>query len=63
MEGDLTYGGGHSVQHTNDALQICTPGTYVISLPIFTPMNLTKIKKSKTVQVIFSINSLNKKSI
>ena len=63
MEGDLTCGAEHTVQYASDALQICAPGTCVTLLPISTPMNLTKVKKSKTVWVIFSINSLNKKSI
>ena len=31
-KGDLTLGGEHAVQHTDDALQNCTSETYIILL-------------------------------
>ena len=38
-EGDLTLGGEHTVQHTDDAFQHCTPATYIILLTNGTPVN------------------------
>ena len=32
MEGDLTWGGEHTLQCTYDVLQNCTPETYIILL-------------------------------
>ena len=32
MEGDLTWGGKHTIQYTDDVLQNCTPETYIILL-------------------------------
>ena len=34
MEAKLTWGGEHTLQHTGDVLQHCTPETYIILLPI-----------------------------
>ena len=42
MEGDLTWGGEHTVQCTENVLQNCTPETYIISLINVTPINLIK---------------------
>ena len=39
MEGDLTWGGEHTTQYTDDVLQNCTPEIYVILLTNATPMN------------------------
>ena len=30
MEGDLTWGGEHTIQYTDDVLQNCTHGTYIL---------------------------------
>ena len=30
MEGDLTWGGEHTIQYTDDVLQNCTPETCII---------------------------------
>ena len=30
MEGDLTWGGEHTMQSVHDVLQNCTPETYII---------------------------------
>ena len=30
MEGDLTWGGEHTIQYTDDELQNCTPETSII---------------------------------
>ena len=40
MEGDLTWGGEHTIQYTGDVLQSCTPKTYIILLTDATPINL-----------------------
>ena len=40
MEGDLTWGGEHSIQYTDDVSQNCTPEPmYIISLTKVTPIN------------------------
>ena len=39
MEGDLTWGGEHTTQHTDDVLQNWTPETYIILLTIVDPVN------------------------
>ena len=40
MEGDWTWGGEHTAQHTEDVLQDCAPETYVILLTTnVTPIN------------------------
>ena len=51
MEGDLTLGGKHTIQYTDNKLQNCTPETYIILLINVTPTNsikILKIKKDKT---------------
>ena len=45
MGGDLTWGGEHIIQYTDDVLYNCTPETYVILLTNVTPIN--SIKKEK----------------
>ena len=32
MEGDLTWGGEHTIQHTDDVLYKCIPETYIMLL-------------------------------
>ena len=46
MEGDLTWGGEHIIQHVDDVLQNCIPETHIILLTYVTPMNLIKNKSS-----------------
>ena len=51
MEGDLTWGGEHTVQYTDDVLQNCTPETYIILLNNVTTINsIKKVKKSKKIK-------------
>ena len=45
MEGDLAWGGEHTIQCTDDVLQNCTPETYIILLSNVTPINSIKKKK------------------
>ena len=42
-EGDLTLGGKHTVQYSDDLLQSCTPETYIILLTNVTPINSINI--------------------
>ena len=42
MEGDLTWGGEHTVQYTDDVLQNCIPETYIILLTNATLINSVK---------------------
>ena len=42
MEGDLTWSGEHTIQHTADVLQNCTPDTYIILLTNVTPNKVNK---------------------
>ena len=42
IEGDLTWGGEHTTQYTNDVLQSCTPKTYIILLTNVIPKKLNK---------------------
>ena len=49
IEGDLTWGGEHTIQYTDDVLENCTPETYIILLTNVTPINSIKKKKNKTV--------------
>ena len=44
MEGDLSWGGEHTVQCTNDVSYNCTPETYIILLTNVTPINSKKCK-------------------
>ena len=43
MEGDLTWGGEHTVQYTDDVLQTCMYETYIILLTNVTSISLIKI--------------------
>ena len=36
---DLTWGGGHTIQYTDDVLLSCTLETYIISLTNVNPLN------------------------
>ena len=47
IEGDLTWGGEHTIQYTDDVLENCTPETYIILLTNVTSINAMKIKKKK----------------
>ena len=38
MEGDLTWGGEHILQYTDDVLWNCIPKTYIILLTNVTPI-------------------------
>ena len=44
MEGDLTWGGEHTIQHTDDVFQKYTSKTYVTVLTNVSPINSIKIK-------------------
>lgn len=46
MEGDLTYGGKHTMQYTEDVLQNCILETCIILFTKVTPTNSTKKKKT-----------------
>ena len=39
MKGDLTWGGEHIIQYSDNVLQNCTPETYIILLTNVTPVN------------------------
>ena len=45
MEADLTWGSEHTMQHTYDVLQNCTPKTYITLLTNVTPINSIQRKK------------------
>ena len=45
MEGDLTWGGEHTIHYTDDVLQNYASETYIILLTNVTPIN--SIKKEK----------------
>ena len=47
MEGDLTWGGEHTIQYTDDVLQNCTSEIYIVLLITVIPINSTKNKKKK----------------
>ena len=44
MERNLTQGGEHTMQYTDDVLQNCAPETYIILLSHVTPINSIKNK-------------------
>ena len=44
MEGDLTWGGEHTIQCIDDVLQHCTPKTYIILVTNVNPINSLKIE-------------------
>ena len=46
MEGDLTLGGKHTIQYTDDVLLNCTLETSVMLLTYVTPIHLIKLKKN-----------------
>ena len=46
MEGDLTWGGEHTIQYTDEVLQNCARETYIILLTNVTPINSIKNFKS-----------------
>ena len=43
MEGDVTWGGDHTIQCTDGVLQNCTAETYIILLTQVTPINSIKM--------------------
>ena len=43
---DLTWGGEHTIQYTDNVLQNCTPETYTILLTSITPKKFNKKEKS-----------------
>ena len=45
MEGDLTWGGNHTIQGTDDMLCYWVPETHIILLTSVTPINFNKRKK------------------
>ena len=45
MEGDLTWGGEHTIQYTNDVLQNFMPEIYIILLTNVTLVGSVKINK------------------
>ena len=42
MEGDLTWGGEHTIQYIDNVLQDCAPESYIILLTDVTPINSIK---------------------
>ena len=45
-EGDLTWGGEHTIQYTDIVLQNCVPETYILLLANVTPVKFNlKINK------------------
>ena len=50
MEGDLTLGGEHPEQYTDDVLQNCITETCVILLTNVTPIYSIKIKSSLPIK-------------
>ena len=44
IEGDLTWGGEHTIQCTDDVLQNCIPESYMILFTNVTPINSIKYK-------------------
>ena len=68
MERDLTRGGEHTIQRTDDILQNCAPETCIILLISVTPINPIKIlekekekKKhmNKSIRIQLGINELD----
>ena len=60
MEGDLTWGGEHTIQYTCDVLYNCTPETYVILLTNVTPINSVKKTPWKSLcnNLLFTLHNL-----
>ena len=48
MERDLTWGGEHTIQGTDDVLWNCAPETCIILLRSVTPINSVTRKKIKS---------------
>ena len=46
MEGDLVWGGEHTIQYTDDVLQNCTPEPYITLLTNITPINSINFLKN-----------------
>lgn len=46
-EGEVTWGGAHTMQHTDDVLQNCTPETHAVSLIIVTLIKFREKKKER----------------
>ena len=44
MDGDLSWGGEHTIQYADDVLQHGTPETYIIILTNVTTVNAVKNK-------------------
>ena len=55
MEGDLTWGSGHTIQYTDDVLQNCALETYITLLnnviPINSIKNVAKITSQRQVYI------------
>ena len=47
MDGDLTWGGEHTMQSTDDVLQNCAPESYIFLLTSVTPNKFNEKKKRK----------------
>ena len=45
MEGDLTWGGEHTIQFADDLLQNCTPEMYIILISQYHPSRFNHIFK------------------
>ena len=56
MEGDLTWGGEHTIQYTDDVLWSCTPESHIILLTSVTQINSIKKKKKKWTPSQFGIS-------
>ena len=52
-EGDVTLGGGHTMQYTGDVSQNCTRETSIIVLINATPVNVIKCKKEFKVKLMY----------
>ena len=53
-EEDLTWGGEHTIQYTDEVLQNCTPKVYIILLTNVAPINSIK-KKTSSPHTYFGI--------
>ena len=51
MEGDLTWGGEHTIQYIDDVLQNCIPETCIILLT-----NITQINSIKKQLLLMKMN-------
>ena len=48
MEGDVSWGGEHTIHGTDDVLWNCAPETCIVLLTNVTPVNSIKKKKKRT---------------